>query len=130
MDRPGFHCVSPAFRYDTRTSALRLASPSIAHSKPRLIRVGWSTTNSPGLTRISGVAALGRSPRHRNIRANATAGQEHVRMDMAASSGIGASLAQGIGAKSQRTGCSRKLDNLRQLAGCPPGWAVATMAYF
>jgi hypothetical protein len=30
--------------------ALRLSSPSISHSKPRLIRVGGSITNSPAFT--------------------------------------------------------------------------------
>ena len=40
---PVFHALSPALRYETSTFALRLASPSISHSKPRLISVGGST---------------------------------------------------------------------------------------
>ena len=47
---PRFHCVSPCLRYDTSTAALRLSSPSMNHSKPRLISVGGSTTNSPAVT--------------------------------------------------------------------------------
>src|SRR5687767_13537992 len=49
---PVFHAVSPGFRYDTSTLALRFASPSICHSNPRLISVGGSTMNSPGVTAL------------------------------------------------------------------------------
>ena len=37
--------------------ALRLSSPSISHSKPRLISVGGSITSSPGLVLMPGPAA-------------------------------------------------------------------------
>src|SRR5215510_13591080 len=43
---------SPTFRYWTATVALRLSSPLIFHSNPRLIRVGGSTTKSPGVTAL------------------------------------------------------------------------------
>jgi hypothetical protein len=49
---PIFHAVSPTFRYDTATCALRLVSPSIGHSNPRLISVGGSTTSSPAVTEL------------------------------------------------------------------------------
>src|SRR6478735_3376364 len=53
--------VSPCFLYDTSTFALRLASPSMCHSKPRFWSVGCSITNSPGVTGASpGAAASGR----------------------------------------------------------------------
>src|SRR4030095_16404278 len=45
-----FHCGSPCLRYDTSTAALRLSSPSMNHSKPRLMSVGGSTRNSPAVT--------------------------------------------------------------------------------
>ena len=61
--RPLRQAVSPTFRNDTSTDALRLASPSICHSNPRLIRVGCSTTNSPGVTEVSEGAAATRSNR-------------------------------------------------------------------
>ena len=50
--------VSPCFLNETSTLALRLASPSMCHSKPRLMSVGCSTTNSPGVTCASPGAAL------------------------------------------------------------------------
>ena len=59
---PFFQAVSPALRYDTATDALRLASPSITHSKPRLISVGGSTTRSPGVTRVLGGAGVWAMP--------------------------------------------------------------------
>src|SRR5688572_18535101 len=44
------HSDWPRSRYDTATLALRLSSPSIHHSNPRLISVGGSTTSSPAST--------------------------------------------------------------------------------
>src|SRR6187200_2191241 len=41
---------APRSRNDTATLASRSSSPSIHHSKPRLIRVAGSTTSSPGVT--------------------------------------------------------------------------------
>src|SRR6187551_752588 len=41
---------APRSRNDTATFASRLSSPSIHHSKPRLISVAGSTTSSPGVT--------------------------------------------------------------------------------
>jgi len=46
----GRHPVVPVFRYDTSTDAVRLASPSMNHSKPRLMSVAGSTRNSPAVT--------------------------------------------------------------------------------
>ena len=66
---PCFHSVSPCWRYDTDTCALRLSSPSISHSKPRLISVGWSMMNSPGLTLLSAARAMSPS-RKRALGAN------------------------------------------------------------
>src|SRR3954447_15070086 len=53
-----FHAAVPCFRYDTSTDALRLSSPWMNHSKPRLINVGGSTRNSPAVTAPPGVAAV------------------------------------------------------------------------
>ena len=53
-----FHSVVPCLRYDTSTDALRLSSPSMNHSKPRLISVGGSTMNSPAVTAPPAAAAV------------------------------------------------------------------------
>ena len=50
--------VSPCFLNETSTLAFRLASPSMCHSKPRLMSVGCSITNSPGVTFTSSGAAV------------------------------------------------------------------------
>src|ERR1700735_3096381 len=44
------HAASPSLRKETSTLALRLSSPLIGHSNPRLISVGGSITISPGVT--------------------------------------------------------------------------------
>ncbi len=49
--------VEGRFAVRHSTLALRFASPSISHSKPRLISVGGSTINSPGVTRARRRAA-------------------------------------------------------------------------
>jgi hypothetical protein len=45
-----FQIVVPFSRYCTATLALRLASPSMRHSKPRFCSVGRSTRKAPALT--------------------------------------------------------------------------------
>src|SRR5712691_12733170 len=44
----------------------------MTHSKPRLIKVGWSMTNSPGVTFVSRVAAVARSPTLKSVGTNTT----------------------------------------------------------
>src|ERR1700688_1686744 len=64
------HSSMPFLRKETSTLALRLSSPVIGHSNPRLISVGGSITISPGVTArfLAGAAStfvlnrLNRSP--------------------------------------------------------------------
>src|SRR6478736_5685351 len=51
------HLLSPARRYVTATTALRLSSPVIFHSKPSDRSVGRSTTMAPGVTALSAALA-------------------------------------------------------------------------
>src|ERR1700677_1025256 len=63
------HSVVPFFRKDTSTLALRLSSPVIGHSNPRLMSVGGSITISPGVTErlCDDTAAWATAPRLRSI---------------------------------------------------------------
>ena len=81
----GDHAVSPCRRYDTSTAAFRLSSPSMDHSKPRLISVGGSTRSSPAATAFPAPPSLApvRRGRRRGLAGRSGTGptQRGVRVD-------------------------------------------------